>query len=644
MASLLEVGTGFHPELTGRENIYPQRRHPGHDQAEIDRKFDEIVAFAEIEKFLDTPVKRYLLGHVRAAGVCRGRASGAGNPDRRRGAGGGRRRSSRRSAWARWRTWRPRERTVLFVSHDLSAVEKLCTRGILLDGGKVQFDGTTSQTIAHYQRILFEAASTDLTTRIDRRGAGTVKFTSMQFLDERGRQQNIFFSGRPLRVRMHYRSEDGQPLLNARISLTFNSWGKTYFLASTELHRDTPLLLPPEGYIDCVVDELPLSLGTYYLGPFVEVNGVIEDWMESAATLQVEDGNFYGTGKDYPLGWDGKTVLVKHRWETATESLSSPALWKSWPASAVDGHDLDESPGDTVVLIIFNRPQLTAQVYERVRAFRPERLFVVADGPRADRQGERELCDATRAVVSSPDWPCELVTNYSSENMGCDQRVSSGLDWVFQHCDRAMVLEDDCVPSPEFFTFCAEMLEHYKDDLRIMHVSGDNFQDGQWRGDGSYYFSHYTHSWGWGTWSRAWRYYDGHLSLWPEAYVDRWLHTTLDDQREAWYWEGVFRSSTARRSIPGTMTGCLPAGSAGGWPFSLTGIWSAMSGLVPTPPTSTSPTAPWDCRPRNWDRSFIPARWFAIKRRTAIPSPITLAILGCHSDKPGCGECGAGLR
>lgn len=194
-----------------------------------------------------------------------------------------------------------------------------------------------------------------------------------------------------------------------------------------------------------------------------------------------------------------------------------------------------------VVLIIFNRPQLTAQVYERVRAFRPERLFVVADGPRADRQGERELCDATRAVVSSPDWPCELVTNYSSENMGCDQRVSSGLDWVFQHCDRAMVLEDDCVPSPEFFTFCAEMLEHYKDDLRIMHVSGDNFQDGQWRGDGSYYFSHYTHSWGWGTWSRAWRYYDGHLSLWPEAYVDRWLHTTLDDQREAWYWEGVFQ-------------------------------------------------------------------------------------------------------
>ncbi len=193
-----------------------------------------------------------------------------------------------------------------------------------------------------------------------------------------------------------------------------------------------------------------------------------------------------------------------------------------------------------VVMFIFNRPQLTAQVYERVRAAQPKKLFVVADGPRADRPGERELCEATRAVVTSPDWPCELVTNFSEQNLGCRRRLVSGLNWVFEHCDRAMVLEDDCVPSPAFFSFCSEMLERYKDDARVMHVSGDNFQDGQQRGDGSYFFSRYSLSWGWATWSRAWRFYDVELAQWPEAYKERWLHANLSDSREAWYWEGVF--------------------------------------------------------------------------------------------------------
>jgi lipopolysaccharide transport system ATP-binding protein len=95
--------------------------------------------------------------------------------------------------------------------------------------------------------------------------------------------------------------------------------GKDYFIASTELHINDSLTLCPKGYIDCIVDELPLSLGTYYLSPYFEVNGVSQDWVYAAATLQVEDGNFYGTGKDYPAGGDGRTVLVKHHWEPASE-------------------------------------------------------------------------------------------------------------------------------------------------------------------------------------------------------------------------------------------------------------------------------------------------------------------------------------
>jgi lipopolysaccharide transport system ATP-binding protein len=139
-------------------------------------------------------------------------------------------------------------------------------------------------------------------------------------MDESGCEQSVFFSGKPLRIRFSYRSREGNSLANCRISVSVNSWGKVYFLASTELHTHDSLTLPPEGFIDCIVDQLPLSLGTYYLSPFLEVNGVIQDWIDSAAILQVEDGNFYGTGKDYPMGWEGKTVLVKHRWEMQDRS------------------------------------------------------------------------------------------------------------------------------------------------------------------------------------------------------------------------------------------------------------------------------------------------------------------------------------
>jgi hypothetical protein len=193
-----------------------------------------------------------------------------------------------------------------------------------------------------------------------------------------------------------------------------------------------------------------------------------------------------------------------------------------------------------VALFVFNRPQLTAAVYERVRAARPRRLLVVADGPRRSRPEDGPLCRATRQIVSAPDWPCELLTNFADENLGCGQRVSSGLDWVFQQCPEAIILEDDCVPSASFFTFCSEMLSRYRDDPRIMHVSGNNFQDGRTRGSGSYFFARYTLSWGWATWRRAWSHYDVRASCWPTAYRARWLDSILDNPKEVQHWEDVF--------------------------------------------------------------------------------------------------------
>ena len=193
-----------------------------------------------------------------------------------------------------------------------------------------------------------------------------------------------------------------------------------------------------------------------------------------------------------------------------------------------------------VALFVFNRPHLTAQVYERIRAARPRRLLVVADGPRSTRSGEADLCEATRRIVTLPDWPCELLKNFSDKNLGCKRRMSSGLDWVFRQCSEAIILEDDCVPCPSFFEFCSEMLAFYRNNTRIMHVSGDNFQDGRRRGKATYFFSKYPLSWGWASWSRAWRYYDVGASSWPEAYRARWLESVLDNPGEVQHWESVF--------------------------------------------------------------------------------------------------------
>jgi hypothetical protein len=194
-----------------------------------------------------------------------------------------------------------------------------------------------------------------------------------------------------------------------------------------------------------------------------------------------------------------------------------------------------------VVLTIFNRPDVTRRVFEIVRGAEPPQLFVIADGPRGDHRSDVERCAATRAVIQRVDWDCEVLTDYAECNMGLSDRVSSGLDWVFGQCERAMVLEDDCLPDPSFFRFCDELLERYRHDERMMAISGDNFQFGRRRTRHSYYFSRYNHCWGWATWRRAWRYYDHEMRLWPLIRDGGWLGDILDGDRAAIrYWSRVF--------------------------------------------------------------------------------------------------------
>jgi hypothetical protein len=193
-----------------------------------------------------------------------------------------------------------------------------------------------------------------------------------------------------------------------------------------------------------------------------------------------------------------------------------------------------------VVFLIFNRPEQTARIFATIRAARPARLLVVADGPRPGRAGEEELCKKTRSVVDGVDWPCDVLRNFSDANMGCGRRVSTGLDWAFAQVEEAIILEDDCLPDPSFFPYCAELLKRYRTDERVMMISGNNFQNGASRTPSSYYFSQLTHCWGWATWRRAWRHYDFSMSEWRQQRGTRWIKAIAKSPVLELHWRECF--------------------------------------------------------------------------------------------------------
>ena len=196
-----------------------------------------------------------------------------------------------------------------------------------------------------------------------------------------------------------------------------------------------------------------------------------------------------------------------------------------------------------IVLIIFKRPDTTERVFEAIRQARPTKLFVIADGPRADRPGEAEKCAAARAVIDRVDWDCEVIKNYSEINLGCGKRVASGLDWVFEQVEEAIILEDDCLPDPSFFQFCEELLEKHSYDHRICTISAQGFAKGHHREDYSYYFSRYNHSWGWATWRRAWKSFDFEMSHWKQVHQQQILSDILQDHYAVEAWTKIFEST-----------------------------------------------------------------------------------------------------
>ncbi len=203
-----------------------------------------------------------------------------------------------------------------------------------------------------------------------------------------------------------------------------------------------------------------------------------------------------------------------------------------------------------VAFFVFNRPEQTRRVFAAIAAARPSHLLLVADGPRANTPDEEIRCEEVRKIVSSVDWPCKVETNFSSHNLGCRRRLISGLSWVFSLVEEAIILEDDCLPDPSFFRYCAELLQRYRNSEQIGLISGYNPIAAPFPSEYSYFFTKMVLIWGWATWRRTWLQYDEKMAAWPSL-KDSILGPIWPDRHHRLYWETIF-DSMYRGSGPDT--------------------------------------------------------------------------------------------
>lgn len=193
-----------------------------------------------------------------------------------------------------------------------------------------------------------------------------------------------------------------------------------------------------------------------------------------------------------------------------------------------------------VVMIVFNRYDNALKVFNQVKKAAPKDLFIIADGPRKQKDGEDEKCRKVRSITDEVDWPCTVHKIFSEENLGCAKRVTSGLNEVFSQVERAIIFEDDCVPDLSFFRFCDEMLERYESDRRIMLVSGNNRCPEAVPLKESYFFSKQCQIWGWATWRRAWEKMDLEMRAWNELKKSRLVESLYKKAAHRYYWNSAF--------------------------------------------------------------------------------------------------------
>jgi lipopolysaccharide transport system ATP-binding protein len=318
VGSLLEVGTGFHPELTGRENIYLNGAVLGMRKAEIDRKYDEIVAFAEIEKFIDTPVKRYSSGmHMRLAFAVAAHLE----PeilivDEVLAVGDA---AFQKKCLGRMGQIASEGRTVLFVSHNMAVVQALCKRGILLKNGMVYQDSDMSTVVNTYLQLLETHANEDLLARTDRAGTGEVRLRDVEISTEPATAPNMLVTGRPGKFVFHLTK------LLPRLTCIFTIYNQTGYpvatfssaLNSPEDSRDKTI----GSKIICLIDELSLVPGRYRINVAISVNNHLLDHIEGAGFFDVEQGLYRGRPISTDTGYGSN--LISHRWVTPENTDSS---------------------------------------------------------------------------------------------------------------------------------------------------------------------------------------------------------------------------------------------------------------------------------------------------------------------------------
>jgi lipopolysaccharide transport system ATP-binding protein len=314
VGSLLEVGTGFHSELSGRENIYLNGAILGMRRTEIDQNFDEIVAFSEVEKFIDTPVKHYSSGmylrlafavaaHLKPEILIVDEVLAVGDAD------------FQKKCLGKMNTVSKEGRTVLFVSHNMAAIANLCTKAILLQEGRVVLIGNTTEVINSYVGQASNLAKIQLSSRKDRKGTGNIRVIAIEFLNQDKNFVANGISGKELAIRMRYKAMDGRAFKSCRASIAVTRNQQLYFNLSTELVETKQLILSGEGHIDFIIPEVPLSESTYMIHTYIESKNEIMDWVSDAAEMRIIDGDYYGTGKNYPSAWrGGMGVLVKFSW------------------------------------------------------------------------------------------------------------------------------------------------------------------------------------------------------------------------------------------------------------------------------------------------------------------------------------------
>jgi lipopolysaccharide transport system ATP-binding protein len=313
VSSLIEVGTGFHGDLTGRDNVFLKGTMLGMTRHEVAARFDEIVEFAELAQFIDTPVKRYSSGmYVRLAFAVAAHL----DPDvliADEVLAVGDAEFQRRSVGQMRSAAEDEGRSVIFVSHDLSVISSLCTRAIWLDRGRLRDEGSVDKVIDGYMHSLEHEESEDVAHRKDRVGSGALRVMSVAVLTA-GKLGGVVPAGAPVDVRIRYESESGAPLGRIDATLTIETLlRERVATASTQLtqeHFESP---PSEGLLVCSLRELPLNEGDYMCTVRLDVNGKVADHIADTVRFRVDPTKFYPSGI-HPSARDGR-VLLRHAWK-----------------------------------------------------------------------------------------------------------------------------------------------------------------------------------------------------------------------------------------------------------------------------------------------------------------------------------------